>query len=198
LEIILTRHGESEFNTINNNPLLGRLYTGQYDTPLTEKGKVQAENLKNNKLFKHLNSIYSSNLSRAIETAYLVTEEDNIIQDIRLSERSLGVFEGKFKHELVEYKEFIDTINFSHSFTEKSPKGENYTEVLQRVTHFFNEFDFNQNKSAIFSHYCCIRIIIMLLTDLTQEETLKLKIKNCQPIVLKGTSVGKFKIIPLS
>jgi len=38
----------------------------------------------------------------------------------------------------------------------------------------------------------------MLLTDLTQEETLKLKIKNCQPIVLKGTSVGKFKIIPLS
>ena len=84
MEIILTRHGESEFNTINNNPLLGRLYTGQYDTPLTEKGKVQAENLKSNKLFKHLNSIYSSNLSRAIETAYLVTEEDNIIQDLRL------------------------------------------------------------------------------------------------------------------
>jgi len=198
LEIVLVRHGESEFNTINNNPLLGRLYTGQYDTPLTEKGKLQAHSLKNNNLFKNLNSIYSSNLSRAVETAYLVTEENNIIQDIRLSERSLGIFEGKFKHELLEYTEFIETTNFSHSFTEKTPKGENYTEVLERVTHFFNEFDFNQNKSAIFSHYCCIRLIIMFLTDLTQKETLQLKIKNCQPILLKGTSVGQFKITPLS
>lgn len=40
MEIILVRHGESEFNIINNNPSLGRLYTGQYDTPLTEKGKL--------------------------------------------------------------------------------------------------------------------------------------------------------------
>lgn len=36
----------------------------------------------------------------------------------------------------------------------------------------------------------------MLLTNRTQEETLQLKIKNCQPIVLKGTSVGNFKITP--
>lgn len=198
MEIILVRHGESEFNTINNNPALGRLYTGQYDTPLTEKGKAQAKSLKSKKTFENLTSIYSSNLSRAMETAYLVTEAENIIQDSRLSERSLGIFEGKFKHELLDYKEFIDTTNFSHSFIEKTPNGENYTEVLERVTHFFNEFDFNQTKSAVFSHYCCIRLIIMLLTDLTQEETLQLKIKNCQPIILEGISVGKFKIISLS
>lgn len=196
MEIILVRHGESEFNIINNNPSLGRLYTGQYATPLTEKGKMQAKSLKSKQLFENLDSIYSSNLSRAIETAYLVTEADKIIQDTRLSERSLGIFEGKYEHELVDYKEFIDTTNFSHSFTDKAPNGENYTEVLKRVTKFFSEFDFEQNKSAIFSHYCCMRVIIMLLTNLTQEETLQLKIKNCQPIVLKGTSVGNFKITP--
>lgn len=195
MEIILVRHGESVFNQINTGTSLGRLYTGQYNTPLTAKGMKQALELQENPLFEKLDTIYASDLDRAVETAKLVTKNGAIIQDKRIRERSLGIFEGKFKHDLIkEYENFFKANKlFTRSFTEKAPQGENYTDMAIRAKEFLNELDLKKKKIAIFSHFSCIRVLVMLLCGLTEAETLTLKVENGHPIVLKGEHIGNFE-----
>jgi len=68
MKIILVRHGESERNA--------KVSAGR-DTPLTKKGKLQAE-LLGKKLKKEkikIDKIYTSNLIRSRETAKIISEE---------------------------------------------------------------------------------------------------------------------------
>ena len=55
--------------------------------------------------------------------------------------------------------------------------------------------DLNQKITiGIFSHYCFIQCLIYVLTNIEKENVIKLKIHNCEPIVLIGDEIGKFKI----
>ena len=85
--IVLIRHGE----TLNNN--LG-LFTGWQDAPLSEVGRMEANEA--GKLLKahgvQFDVLYTSWLSRAIETGWRVLEELDllwlpIIKSWRLNER---------------------------------------------------------------------------------------------------------------
>ena len=61
-EIIIIRHGETEWNQT------GR-FQGHSDVPLSETGRAQAEALGRNLGLDHVDAIYASDLTRAIETA---------------------------------------------------------------------------------------------------------------------------------
>ena len=67
MKIILVRHGESEFNA---KKIISE------DSPLTKKGKLQAEalgkKLKKDKI--KINKIYTSNLSRSKETGKIISK----------------------------------------------------------------------------------------------------------------------------
>ena len=65
MEIILVRHGETNWN------LEGRLM-GQKDIPLNDKGREQAEILRNKLINIEFDRCYSSPLSRAKETARII------------------------------------------------------------------------------------------------------------------------------
>lgn len=100
--LIIVRHGESLYN-------LERRYTGQTDVPLTEKGITQAKItaeyvLKNYKI----DTVYSSDLSRAVDTARPVAEPlgHTIKTDPRLREIFAGRWQGLLFSEVKEvYKE---------------------------------------------------------------------------------------------
>lgn len=71
-QLVLLRHGESTWNDKN-------LFTGWYDCPLSEKGKLEAEAAgkllqKNNFKF---DMAFSSYLQRAIRTLWYALEETN-------------------------------------------------------------------------------------------------------------------------
>ncbi len=87
--IYVVRHGQAKGNKED-------LLLGQFDVPLTEKGKMQA--LKSSDFFKNkdINFIYSSDLKRAFETAEVIAEKigKKVIKDKLLRERDIDVFEN--------------------------------------------------------------------------------------------------------
>ena len=90
-EIILVRHGETEFN------VAGKLQ-GTLDSPLTAKGVSAARQLGKRlaSASRPITACYASPLGRAATTARLVAAELGLGVEIepRLSERAFGVFQG--------------------------------------------------------------------------------------------------------
>lgn len=185
MELVLIRHGESLGNTLKGE---SAVYTGRWDCNLTERGYQQAKSLIGNPILENIDAWYSSNLIRTIETAKTLTDRD-IIVDQRLQERSLGEFEGltiesvKKDPRYIKYFTDPEFMQFRNSFTVKTPGGENYGDVCERVRDFLQELaSKDYKKVAIVTHHCVIRCIVKILNNLSEEETLSFKVNNCEPI----------------
>lgn len=98
-EIIMTktiyvfRHGQTDYN-------VARRVMGQLDIPLNDVGRVQATELANKLAPVKIGAIYSSPLTRAMETARAVADKIGapIITDKRLMERHNGKLQGHIVH----------------------------------------------------------------------------------------------------
>jgi probable phosphoglycerate mutase len=98
-ELILIRHGETAWNR-------ERRMQGQTDTPLSDTGRAQADAV-GRRLARHpFAALYSSDLSRAWETAAAIARAHVQDHDIRrepaLRERTFGVFEGLTYDEMAQ------------------------------------------------------------------------------------------------
>lgn len=197
MEIILIRHGQSEGNALSDKD---KVFSGQWDCALTEKGYMQASELKNDPIFDNVDTFFSSDLKRAIETARVITEQEIII-DPRLRERSLGDFDGKRIEDIKideKYKKYFsdpEYMSFRESFTCKAPNGESLGDVCKRVKPFLEEvYKKKYRKIVIVAHYMVIKCLIKEIEGLSEEETLSLRIHNCQPIRIMCTPCqGQFK-----
>ena len=63
--LLLVRHGETDWNA-------ERRWQGHADVPLNDRGRAQAENLAGELVEAGIDAVYSSDLSRARETAEIV------------------------------------------------------------------------------------------------------------------------------
>ena len=105
-QLILLRHGESEWNAKN-------LFTGWVDVSLSEKGRAEAK--RGGQLLKELgllpNIVHTSLLKRAINTSQIALDECDrswipVHRSWRLNERHYGALQGKDKAEtLAQYGE---------------------------------------------------------------------------------------------
>lgn len=88
-QIVLVRHGETEWNR-------ERRMQGQTDTPLSDLGRAQAEAVGRRLAQRAFAALYSSDLTRAWETAAAIARAcgREIRADPDLRERTFGVFEG--------------------------------------------------------------------------------------------------------
>jgi probable phosphoglycerate mutase len=90
----LIRHGETEWNAL-------RRLQGWLDIPLSETGRTQARQLGNylqSNNFEHgIDAVFSSDLSRAAETARLAASErfGQAQERPELRERCYGIYEGR-------------------------------------------------------------------------------------------------------
>ncbi len=85
--LLLIRHGEA------GRP--GVLH-GHVDVPLTDRGRDQVRRLARRLADEHLDAVYSSDLSRARESARILAEERGlpVIEDPAFRELSMGAWEG--------------------------------------------------------------------------------------------------------
>jgi probable phosphoglycerate mutase len=93
--LIVIRHGETLWNR-------DRRMQGTTDTPLSDVGRIQAQAL-GRRLAKHgFSALYSSDLSRARDTAQAIAEHTgrDVVVDPRLQERRFGIFEGLLAEEI--------------------------------------------------------------------------------------------------
>ena len=87
--VIVIRHAETAWNR-------ERRMQGHVDTALSEAGRAQAAALGRRLAGARFSALYSSDLARAHETARAIAECSGreIVSDVRLRERSFGIFEG--------------------------------------------------------------------------------------------------------
>ncbi len=127
--MIFVRHGESEAN-------LNGIFVGHIDSPLSEKGRAQAEMtaeyLKNEKI----DVFYASDLKRAFETGSIIAKKHNkkVIPDENMREIYAGEWEGKKFSELPSlYKETYG-LWLSDIGRARPDGGESVLEVYERIT----------------------------------------------------------------
>ena len=154
--VIFVRHGQSTAN-------LERVFAGHTDVPLTDLGHKQAQNTAKFLQNYPICAIYSSDLTRSMQTAEPTAGLHNlpIIPDRELREIFAGEWEGRSYQELVE--------KFDESFTvwrtdcgRAHPEGGEST--LELGTRIYREVDrlmeLHRDKCfAIFTHATPIRLM---------------------------------------
>ena len=127
--ILLIRHGETDWNRLHR-------FQGRSDLPLNQKGRDQACALALELKGQSITAIYSSPLSRAVETAGLIRAYHPSVPFFKeegLLEMDLGEFDGmEAGHWLVEHADFLNAWRETPA-TVRMPGGENLEEVQARA-----------------------------------------------------------------
>ncbi|MDN5345332.1 MAG: hypothetical protein PWQ18_1446 [Clostridia bacterium] len=131
--VYLVRHGETEWNHS------GR-YQGHSDVALSPRGRQQAELLQERFRRVHLDSVYASDLSRALETATTIAAPHGLaVNPVRaLREINFGAWEG------LTYQEIIAGYQREWEAWRQDPGhrlvpgGESFHQVKDRVWAAFN------------------------------------------------------------
>jgi probable phosphoglycerate mutase len=95
-KLIVIRHAETAWNR-------EKRMQGVTDTPLSDVGRAQAQALGRRLAGRAFSALYSSNLSRAHDTALAIAEHSGreLRLDARLQERQFGIFEGLLAAEIM-------------------------------------------------------------------------------------------------
>lgn len=129
MRLYITRHGQTDWNTENR-------IQGRTDIPLNALGVEQAEILRDELADMHFDRVYSSPLSRAFQTAQIITAKHNldIVRDDRIIEGDFGKLEGE--------KPGSNLIDFDADWTEEMTaplKVESNADFFARVSDFIDE-----------------------------------------------------------
>lgn len=126
-QLILIRHGETLWNT-------ERRMQGQLDSPLTVRGRWQAQKLGERLKAQPFTSLYSSDLPRAHQTAQSIAEVTGhaIVTDERLRERHFGVFEGMTRTEMEQHDPDVYARFMSRDPQYAVPDGESPADFFAR------------------------------------------------------------------
>ena len=161
MKFIFVRHGKTHFNEIN-------LTQGWCDSPLSQLGVKQVENMSLQLKDYCINKAYTSPLGRAVETSEIILQGHNIapIYDKRLKEVNFGLLEGLpclFVDKLqLESSNWLDDLQMDYTGYE----GENVEDVIQRHFDLFHEIEKNsQDDDTILmvGHGCSLYAFIKTL-----------------------------------
>jgi probable phosphoglycerate mutase len=127
LTLLAIRHGETDLN-------LAQRYQGHSDSPLTETGRNQVSALGRRMEKIKFDSLISSDLGRARETAAIIAgfTGHSVKTDKRLRERNYGVLEGLSVPEIkANYPDVLDRLN-ANDPDYIIPAGESHRQHYQR------------------------------------------------------------------
>jgi broad specificity phosphatase PhoE len=175
----LARHGETDWN------LEGR-FQGQSDPPLNASGLAQAQQIAGLLVGAGIQTIYCSDLQRALLTAQIIGNKLGIIPQVdnRLREIHLGAWEGmlveqiKSKYPEIWHRRQLDPVNVH------PPGGENLSELALRVWAAGNQIAGNHPNETVLivSHGVSLACLICRVRGLPLEQALYVIPENAQPI----------------
>jgi broad specificity phosphatase PhoE len=145
-EVYLVRHGETEWS-------LSGQHTGSTDIPLTDNGKAVARELGEKLKGIEFAAVWSSPMSRAIDTARLAGYEHDVRIDDRLTEWAYGEYEGMTTPEIRETRPdwFL--------WRDGCPGGESPAQVGARADGLVEEVRVVQGDVLLFAHGHILRVI---------------------------------------
>lgn len=183
MRLWLVRHGETQHN-------IDRVFQGQLDTPLTERGVQQAQHTADALATVEFERIFASDLVRAHDTARPLARQraTEIELDERLREMHYGVLQG------VAYTEF-QSVLASHGVGDSwgsgvfsrdgdaPPGGESLADLVARVSGFLEDVAASEggsaNNVAIVTHGGTIRTMMAVLLELPAKRRSSFALSNC-------------------
>lgn len=189
LRLYLIRHGETEWNIQNK-------YQGITDIPLSSTGEKQAQAIANKMRKIKIDMIYSSNLSRAYETAKYISSEKKINIKVmpQLREINFGEWEGYTISELEiiygeHYKRFILEPH-KYDFPGEGSMQAVQSRVLKAIDAIIKEQ--SDGDIAIVSHGGVLKILIMSLLKIDLSFYKSFWLGNTSLSVMEKKDNGKW------
>jgi broad specificity phosphatase PhoE len=186
MKLIITRHGETEEN-------LKKIWQGHLPGKLTKKGLEQAKRLANRLRDEKLDVIFSSDLTRASDTAKEIAKFHSevpiyLVEDLR--ERFLGELQGQ------EIKEEIRERLYDEEFCEKN-KIETIKDTELRARRFIERSleDFTNKNILIIGHRGFNSAIIAYLLEKSWEEIFKKESQNSNVTIFELDDNKKPKLV---
>ncbi|MDP6295025.1 MAG: histidine phosphatase family protein [SAR324 cluster bacterium] len=174
-EIILIRHGETEWNS-------QKRMQGHSNSNLSEVGRGQIQELgelMKNVSFDH---IYSSDSLRARQTAEAITQySGHTLQfDQRIREKNLGVFEGLTSTEAKERHPEIYRLFKTAGANYVIDEGESTQQLLERALEFIEEIRLRhpQERVVMVTHGGVVRVLMKHALGLSIDAPTRFLIKN--------------------
>lgn len=171
INLYVVRHGSTDL--AENNILQGHLHN-----PINKKGFSEVLKVSQKLKNIHFNSIFSSDLKRAVQTAEIIKKNvcfKGEVQKTRLlRELDFGDFTGKYRTAIMKKcpKLFRDV-----SF--KCPNGESYLDLKDRVSNFLHRLIKKENGNLlIVTHRGCIVTILGFFGVMDFEENLSLEVSH--------------------
>ena len=173
------RHGQSTYNLENR-------FTGWHNPSLSELGEKQATETARKLSEYNIDVIYTSDLSRAKETAEIIIKNHpnvpkNMISNKLLNERNYGEWAGKNKEQV---KGDIGEDNFlkvRRGWDSPPENGESLKDTADRVKNWVDELKekhSNNENVLIVSHGNTIRAISVILEINTKENVHNFELKT--------------------
>ena len=165
MRLILVRHGETEW-------VRQGLYQGSTDVPLNRRGLAQACAVASTIKKERPIAVYSSELTRAFETAKLIGQSSrrSVVVDKRLNEVSFGRWEGE-SHEgiRVDFPK-LSASWYSARWSSRPPGGESLKSLKTRISAFLNEilkqFAHQDKNCVVVTHGGPIRMFLIHLLNI--------------------------------
>ena len=171
MTLFMIRHGE----TLGN---VQKLFYGNMDYPLTDKGRAQAAELKPLLANYSFDKVYSSDISRAVETARLAIPGCQPIQTPLLREYEMGSLCGK------THEEGMSIFGYLNSHYELAG-GESPQQVAQRLSEFLDQVAQRpEERIAVFTHSGVMKTMMMLVLGMDCL-TSNLQSTNCNIAVFR-------------
>ena len=149
MKLLLTRHGQTDWN------IAGR-YQGQSDVPLNQTGQTQAAQIAKRLSTETIHAIYTSDLSRAANTAQAIADfhQLEIKKDSRLRELSFGDWEGMTYKEMSAHSPDLFSKWMTDSMNISTPNGETLAQLAARVKSAFDQIkdDHKDQTVLVVSH----------------------------------------------
>lgn len=186
--LLLIRHGETDWN------VAGR-WQGQTDVPLNARGRAQAVALVTPLAGTPLTAIYSSDLSRARETAEILARSTGLsVQvDPRLREIDLGEWEGQLATDIQTRYADLLAQRRANPFSVSPPGGETAASALARARAALKDIvqRHAQGSVALISHGFLLALLRLHYTGQSVSQLWTLIPPNCEPVELSIESSGQ-------
>lgn len=171
------RHGESEWNAS------GR-WQGHTDIPLSEVGREQARALARRLVERAYDSVYSSDLRRALETATIATDSAVPTVTPLLREINFGIFEGKSNPVLTDEERDEVTRWWASPYDFKLRGGESMECVDLRIRQWMSSLP-EECSVLVFTHGGVVRNALWQVVGKPSKANWSVSIQNTSLTVIE-------------
>jgi len=188
--VILVRHGETEWNR-------REIFRGRADVELNQRGREQAKALGVALEGRSLDAVYSSPLSRAVETAEAIAEPHGMAVEIEdgFVDFDYGIWQGLAHDEVRQrypgvYQDWID-----RPHTVRMDDGESLRMVRRRAMQaLMNVVDRHRDETVVIvAHRVVNKVVLCAVLELDNSHFWRIRQDTCALNVFEWSD-GRFVI----